>query len=135
MDLQHVRQAYPRDLSAGQRQRVALASVLVGSPSLILLDEPTRGLDNALRDRLGLLLKKFIDEKGMTVILVTQDVEFAADHASRVVLFSEGSIIADGSPQEVLDDNLFYSTQINRIFCGMVDGVVNLTEARMVMNK
>ena len=133
LGLTHLRFRYPRDLSAGQRQRAALASVLVAEPRLILLDEPTRGLDHHLRNELGILLKKWIVKKNLTVICVTQDVEFAAEFADRILLLSEGKIMQQGTPQEVLDGNLFYSTAINRIFRGIVDGVVNVRQAEIFL--
>lgn len=133
LDLIEHRNCYPRDLSTGQKQRVALASVLVGSPPLILLDEPTRGLDTRLKNDLGMTLGRFIKEKDRTVILVTQDVEFAAEFADRVILFSKGNIIEDGSPQDVFDKNLFYCTQVNKLFNGIVDNVVNQRQAARLL--
>ena len=85
--------ANPRDLSTGQRQRVALASVLVSRPQLLLLDEPTRGLDYVLKRELGNILKE-LQAEGTAILVVTHDVEFAAEFADEIALMDQGSIIA-----------------------------------------
>lgn len=105
------RNSYPHDLSGGQRQRVALASVLVSEPDVLILDEPTRGMDYYLKQE----LISFLREKSKTVIMVTHDVETAAEFADRVVLLSEGSIISDGNKRDVLSKALLFSPQINRL--------------------
>jgi energy-coupling factor transport system ATP-binding protein len=109
--------AYPRDLSAGERQRVALGAVTVTRPSALLLDEPTRGLDYAAKEELVALLREWRDE-GMAILLVTHDVELAAAAADRVVLMSQGEIIADGSPGQVLGSSPLFASQIARLFPG-----------------
>ncbi|MEN6378051.1 MAG: energy-coupling factor transporter ATPase [Methanofastidiosum sp.] len=105
------RNSYPHDLSGGERQRVALASVLVSEPEILILDEPTRGMDYFLKKELISYLK----EKAKTVIMVTHDVETAAEFADRVVLLSEGNIISDGNKRDVLSKALLFSPQINRL--------------------
>ena len=105
------RKSYPHDLSGGERQRVALASVLVSEPEMLILDEPTRGMDYFLKKELISYLK----EKAKTVIMVTHDIETAAEFAERVVLVSEGNIISDGNKRDVLSKALLFSPQINRL--------------------
>jgi energy-coupling factor transport system ATP-binding protein len=107
--------AYPRDLSVGERQRVALAAILVVKPRLLLLDEPTRGLDYAAKAQLADLLRGWRDQ-GMAVALVTHDVELAAMLADRVVLMSQGEIIAQGAPGGVLGASPLFAPQIARLF-------------------
>jgi energy-coupling factor transport system ATP-binding protein len=109
--------AYPRDLSAGERQRVALGAITITQPSALLLDEPTRGLDYAAKEELVNLLREWRDE-GMAILLVTHDVELAAAAADRVVLMSQGEIIADGSPGQVLGSSPLFASQIARLFPG-----------------
>jgi energy-coupling factor transporter ATP-binding protein EcfA2 len=106
---------YPRDLSAGERQRVALAAVLVGDPELILLDEPTRGLDYEQKASLVsfLLAQK---AQGRTVVVVTHDVELVAQCAERVVLMGDGDIIVDGPVREVMSGSQVFASQINKLF-------------------
>jgi energy-coupling factor transport system ATP-binding protein len=105
----------PRDLSEGQRLRAALAAVLVGNPRVILLDEPTRGMDGYQKQQLASLLRE-LRARGACVVLSTHDVELAAGLANRVVLLGQGEVIADGTPHEVLSGSMAFSTQINRLF-------------------
>jgi energy-coupling factor transporter ATP-binding protein EcfA2 len=108
------RKMYPRLLSGGQRQRVALASVLVARPEVLILDEPTRGLEYRLKSELMGFIERYRDE-GNTVILVTHDVETVAEYADRVVLLSEGRVVVDGNKHDVLSQALLFSPQINRL--------------------
>ena len=113
-DLAKHRYDYPRSLSGGERQRVALASVIVAQPQILILDEPTRGI----QDKLKRDLMRFLDEyrsDGNTVIIVTHDVEMAGEHADRVILMSEGRIVVEGPRREVLSEALLFSPQINRL--------------------
>jgi energy-coupling factor transport system ATP-binding protein len=105
----------PRDLSEGQRLRAALAAVLAGDPRLVLLDEPTRGMDGDQKHQLALVLRE-LRARGACVLIATHDVELAASLADRVVLLGHGEVIADGTSQEVLSGSLAFSTQINRLF-------------------
>ena len=112
--LTQYRYQYPRFLSGGEKQRVALASILVAQPQIIILDEPTRGMEYRLKAE----LMKFLDEyrrECRAVILVTQDVEMVAEFSDRVVLLSEGKIVVDGPKREVLSHALLFSPQINRL--------------------
>lgn len=124
----------PRDLSAGERQRVALASVLVTRPGLLLLDEPTRGLDYRLKAELGKILLQ-LREEGKAIFVVTHDVEFAAEFAADIVLMTEGDIIAGGDKYEMLTGATFYSPQINKLFNNIVDQVVTLEQGDQVLTK
>ena len=112
--LTQYRHQYPRSLSGGEKQRVAFASILVAQPKIIILDEPTRGMEY----RLKVELMRFLDEyreNGNAVILVTQDVETVAEYGDRVILLSEGRTVVDGSKREVLSRALLFSPQINRL--------------------
>jgi energy-coupling factor transport system ATP-binding protein len=110
---------YPRDLSTGERQRVAMGAVMVTHPGALLLDEPTRGLDYAAKQTLVHLLQAWRDE-GMAILLVTHDVELAAQVADRVVIMENGLITQDGLAYEVLHNSDTFSPQVARIFpeCG-----------------
>ena len=105
LDLQDVADDYPRDLSVGQRQRVALGAVMVTEPPLLLLDEPTRGLHGGLKAEMAELWRR-CSAGGMGVLLVTHDVELVARVADRVLLLHEGTIAASGRPAAVLDPTL-----------------------------
>ncbi|MFZ2487218.1 MAG: ATP-binding cassette domain-containing protein [Anaerolineae bacterium] len=106
---------YPRDLSSGQRQRVALAAILVASPTLLLLDEPTRGLDYAQKAALTALLLRWRDQ-GRTVLLATHDVELAAHCADRVVLLGDGEVVLDGPTRQVMTGSLVFASQVNKLY-------------------
>ncbi len=126
LNLYDLRHANPRDLSSGERQRVALASVLVAGPRLLLLDEPTRGLDYRLKAELGGFLRE-ITASGGTVVMVTHDVEFAAEYAGKVVMIFDGMVVCDG-PRDVLGDSIFYAPQMARLFRGTAQGVLTVGE-------
>ena len=113
-NLEQYSHSYPRSLSGGERQRVALASVVAASPKVLILDEPTRGMEYSLKNVLMEFLKEYRD-RGNTIILVTHDVETVAEHADRVVLLSEGRVVVDGDRRQVLSKALLFSPQINRL--------------------
>ena len=115
LGIAHLAGAYPRDLSGGEAQRAALAAVLVASPPLLLLDEPTRGLDYTAKGQLGHLLRA-LAAAGRTIILATHDVEMVAACADRVALLGEGELVLEGPTREVLSDSLTFSPQIAKLF-------------------
>ncbi|MBU4240165.1 MAG: ATP-binding cassette domain-containing protein, partial [Actinobacteria bacterium] len=118
----------PRDLSCGERERVALASVLVYEPRLLVLDEPTRGVDQETKNRLAGYLAEY-HFRGNAVVLVTHDLEFAASCCERVILMGDGRILADGDKHRVLSESLFFTTQFNKTFREAAPGVVTGEEA------
>ncbi len=107
-------EAHPRDLSDGQRLALALAVVLVGSPPVLLLDEPTRGLDVPAKAALARVLRELAAD-GRAVVLSTHDVEFVAEVASRVVLLADGERIADGEVQSVLAGSPAFAPQVSKV--------------------
>lgn len=121
---------HPRDLSGGERQRAAVAAVLAGQPRVLVLDEPTRGMDPWHRRRLIDVLRG-LQEEGVAIVMATHDVELVAQAADRVVMLGNGSIVADGTPVEVLSDSLTFTTQVNKVFRGpwlTVDEVVTAAD-------
>ncbi len=115
LGLQDVAAQYPRDLSTGQRQRTALAAVLVTRPPVLLLDEPTRGLDYAAKAGLAETLKRW-QAQGAAIVMVTHDVELVATCADRVALMAEGEIVVDGPVRQVLSESTIFSSQITKLF-------------------
>ncbi|MET9757647.1 ATP-binding cassette domain-containing protein [Streptomyces sp. NPDC006372] len=105
---------HPRDLSEGQRLALALAVVLTARPPLLLLDEPTRGLDYAAKARLVTVLRGLAAE-GHAIVLATHDVELAAELADRVVLLAEGEVIADGPTADVVVSSPSFAPQVTKI--------------------
>ncbi len=106
---------HPRDLSGGEQQRAALAAVLVAQPEIILLDEPTRGLDYAQKQSLADMLKG-LKREGQTIIMATHDVELVAICADRVVLLGEGEVVVEGPARTVMSDSQVFASQINKLF-------------------
>ncbi|WP_330457589.1 ATP-binding cassette domain-containing protein [Streptomyces sp. NBC_00820] len=105
---------HPRDLSEGQRLALALAVVLTARPPLLLLDEPTRGLDYAAKARLVGVLRELAGE-GHAIVLATHDVELAAEIAHRVVLLADGEVIADGPTAETVVSSPSFAPQVTKI--------------------
>ncbi len=105
---------HPRDLSEGQRLTLALAVVLTARPPLLLLDEPTRGLDYAAKARLTAILRRLAAD-GHAIVMATHDVELAAELAHRVVLLAEGEVIADGPSAEVVVASPAFAPQVAKI--------------------
>jgi ABC-type multidrug transport system ATPase subunit len=107
--------SHPRDLSVGQRLCLALAVVLVGHPRVVLLDEPTRGLDYPAKTRLVGVLRD-LAAHAHTVAVATHDVELAADVADRVVVLADGEVVADGAAQDILAGSPAFAPQVAKIF-------------------
>lgn len=118
----------PRDLSGGEKQRAAIASVLVRCPEILILDEPTRGLDFKSKNLVGEAILS-LKEQGKTVIMVTHDTDFAAQICENALLLFDGQIAACGSIQEVLSDGLYYTTTMNRLFRGLKENILTLQDA------
>jgi energy-coupling factor transport system ATP-binding protein len=118
LELLHLEQfadTYPRDLSSGERQRAAIAAVLVTEPEIVLLDEPTRGLDYLQKRALGGFLSGMRAE-GKTIIMSTHDVELVAQCADRVIIMGEGQVVVDGPTRAVMSKSMVFSSQINKLF-------------------
>lgn len=105
---------HPYDLSGGEQQRAALAEILLRDPDILLLDEPTKGLDAQFKRQLAALLQTLC-RRGVTVFMVSHDVEFCAEYAHHCALFFDGSIVTDGPPRRFFSGNSFYTTAANRM--------------------
>ena len=127
-DLTPLLDKHPYDISGGQQQLVALAKVLATKPRLLLLDEPTKGLDAYARSGIQKVLKK-LKEQGMTILVVTHDVEFAANVADRCALFFRGEVVSEDTPPAFFAENNYYTTAINRMTREFFDGAVTLSDA------
>jgi len=107
--------SYPRDLSVGERQRVALGAVTIPPLDVLLLDEPTRGLDRALKLRLGTLLQTWC-AAGLSVLLVTHDVEWAVEFVTWVLVLEAGRVRAEGDPHQILPADPVFAPQMAQLF-------------------
>ncbi len=112
--LQDILASHPQDISGGQQQKLALAMVMLLAPGILLLDEPTKGLDPGAKERLAALLQH-LRGQGVSIILVTHDIEFAARYASRCAMLFDGGITSEGTPAEFFSSNYFYTTVVNRM--------------------
>lgn len=104
----------PYDLSGGEQQRAAIAKVLLTGPDILLLDEPTKGMDNEYKQELGQLLVRMAEGK-TTIIMVSHDIEFCAEWTDRCALFFDGDIISQKNTREFFTNNSFYTTTANRM--------------------
>lgn len=112
--IEHLLQRHPYDLSGGEQQRAALAKVLLTNPQLLLLDEPTKGIDSFFKETFAEILCK-LKQRGVTVILVSHDVEFCAKYADAVSMFFHGQVLTTQSPAAFFGSNSFYTTAANRM--------------------
>ena len=113
-ELSDVLDHHPYDISGGEQQRTALAKILLTSPDILLLDEPTKGFDAEFKVTFSKIIEK-LTKQGITVLMVSHDVTFCAEYAHRCGLFFEGSIVAEGTPREFFSGNSFYTTPSNRM--------------------
>lgn len=129
--LAHLAETHPYDLSGGERQQIALEKVLASKPRLLLLDEPTKGLDAAARETFSHTLRT-LQKNGVTIICVTHDMEFAAEIATRCALFFRGTFTSIDTPRRFFSDNRFYTTAVSRITRGYFDEIVTIREAEQL---
>ena len=113
-DILHLLTTHPFDLSGGEQQRTALAKVLLTEPEILLLDEPTKGIDNFFKLQFASILKRLTDN-GVTILMVSHDVEFCARYADLVGMFFDGDIITTNTPDKFFGQNSFYTTAANRM--------------------
>ena len=113
-EIRHLLGSHPYDLSGGEQQRAALAKVLLLDPEIILLDEPTKGLDGFYKKKLAQILKGLTAE-GKTILMVSHDIEFCAEYGDTCVLFFHGSVVTSAPAQEFFAGNSFYTTAANRM--------------------
>ena len=106
--------SHPYDLSGGEQQRSALAKVLLTNPKLLLLDEPTKGIDSFFKEKLATILCK-LKEQGITIVMVSHDVEFCAKYADMVSMFFDGQMLTTDTPRRFFGNNSFYTTAANRM--------------------
>lgn len=112
--LEELLHRHPYDLSGGEQQRLALAKILLLRPKLLLMDEPTKGLDSYFKKEFADILA-LLKEQGVTIFMISHDIEFCASHADRCGLFFDGNIAAAGTPRKFFAGNNFYTTAANRM--------------------
>ena len=118
---------HPYDLSGGEQQRAALAKILLLEPDVLLLDEPTKGLDAGFKQTLAEILQRLL-HRGVAVLMVSHDIEFCARYAHRCALFFDGTIVTEGPPRAFFSGNSFYTTAANRMARTRLPGAVTAEE-------
>ncbi|MBQ9985216.1 MAG: ATP-binding cassette domain-containing protein [Oscillospiraceae bacterium] len=119
----HLLSRHPLDLSGGELQRAALAKVLLTDADILLLDEPTKGLDAQLRKNFGALLKS-LTESGKSIVIISHDIDFCAEYADRVCMLFDGEISAADAPRRFFSRNSFYTTTASRMARSLLPGAV-----------
>ena len=114
---------HPYDLSGGEQQRAALAKVLLLGPEILLMDEPTKGLDAEFKQVFAEILQSLL-RQGVTLLMVSHDIEFCARYAHRCALFFDGSIVTEAPPRAFFSGNSFYTTSANRMARGLLPEAV-----------
>ena len=125
--ISHLYSKHPYDLSGGEQQLVALAKVLSQNPKLLLMDEPTKGLDAKAKLKLSETIKA-LKAQGMTIVIVTHDAEFSALCADRCGLFFRGNIVSVGTPDTFFSHNSFYTTAASRMTKGYYENAVTISD-------
>ena len=114
MEIAHLRKSHPYDLSGGEQQRLALGKILLLEPKIVLLDEPTKGLDPFFMITLAGIFEK-LKAQGVTLFMVSHDVEFCAEYGDRCAMFFDGDVVSCGEAKPFFAGNNFYTTTANRI--------------------
>ncbi|MBQ2823920.1 MAG: energy-coupling factor ABC transporter ATP-binding protein [Oscillospiraceae bacterium] len=127
-EINHLLDKHPYDLSGGEQQLAALAKVLASKPKLLLLDEPTKGIDAETKHTVAEILKR-LKQSGVTIIIVTHDTEFACECADRCAMFFRGNIVSSDTPRNFFAANNFYTTAASRMTRGFYDNVTTVDEA------
>ncbi|WP_312693813.1 ABC transporter ATP-binding protein [Caproiciproducens sp.] len=134
LDISHLLSRHPYDLSGGEQQRAALAKVLLTQPDILLLDEPTKGLDSFFKQKFADILKKLI-KSGVTVVMVSHDIEFCAEFADNCTLFFNGTAIASNGARAFFAGNSFYTTAASRMTRGLFQDAVRNGDVIALCNK
>lgn len=119
---------HPFDLSGGEQQKLALCKLFLTNPDILLLDEPTKGLDAPFKQEFSELLYS-LQEKSITIIMVSHDIEFCAKMCDRCGLLFDGKVVSEGAPKDFFRGKKFYTTQTARIFRGFSDEVILADDA------
>lgn len=125
--LEELLDRHPYDLSGGEKQRLALAKVLIADPDILLMDEPTKGLDNGFKMQLADMLRK-LQKRGKTIVVVSHDIEFCAVAGDRVALLFDGEVATVGDVRSYMSDNNFFTTAASRISRNVLDGAVTVQD-------
>lgn len=124
VDIEDILDQHPYDISGGEQQRAALAKVLLIEPKILVLDEPTKGLDNYFKFKFGSILKD-LTKQGVSIIMVSHDIEFCASYGDSCSMFFDGDIVTTDTPNRFFSGNSFYTTAANRLSRHLYTNAVN----------
>lgn len=127
LGITYLLKSHPYDLSGGEQQKAALAKILLLQPKILILDEPTKGLDGSFKRELGDIFRN-LKKQGVTIVIVTHDVEFAAENSDRCLMFFDGDISSEGSPREFFCGNSFYTTCANKMSRGILNDILKVKD-------
>lgn len=134
MELSHLKNTSPYDLSGGEQQRLAIGKLLLTQSDTILLDEPTKALDSFFKVQLAEILKR-LASMGKTIIMVSHDIEFCAGYSDRAAMFFHGDLIGENNSREFFKGNSFYTTAANKLLRKYDEDVVTTEEAKQWLKK
>ena len=132
--LEGLLERHPYDLSGGEQQRLALAKVLLLRPKILLMDEPTKGIDNHYKKELGEILRK-LSKHGVTILMISHDVEFCAQYADRTGLFFQGNVVTSEESKKFFAGNNFYTTAANRMARNYFPNAVTVEDVVKAINQ
>lgn len=132
MDINHLLNSHPYDISGGEQQRVALGKIILLNPKIILMDEPTKGMDGYFKDKFKRILLDLKKEE-KTIILVSHDVEFCGEISDRCALLFNGEVISMGKRNTFFNGNYFYTTVANKMCRNRIDNVITKNEAIKIL--
>lgn len=121
---------HPYDLSGGEKQKVALAKILLTNPKILLLDEPTKGIDAEFKQKIGEILKKL----DATIVMVSHDLDFCAKYSEKVALFFDGSIVCEDTPRNFFANNDFYTTSASKISRNIFENAITCDDLIYALN-
>ena len=127
MELHGILNKHPYDISGGEQQKVALAELLAVNPDILLLDEPTKGIDNIYKEEFGELMQK-LKSQGKTIILVSHDLDFCGEYTDRCGLLANGEIISVNKSRDFFVGNRFYTTTVSKMAGSVIEGAVKLSD-------
>ena len=132
-DIKKLLNNHPYDCSGGEQQKIAFIKALLEKPDIMILDEPTKGLDPISNNKLSKLLKKVNDE-GITIIMTTHDLSFVADNVERCVMIFDGSLQLDTTPTQIFSSNNFYTTFVNRMVKNYLPKAISIKDVKKQWN-
>lgn len=128
-DIRKILNNHPYDCSGGEQQKIAFIKALLDNPDILILDEPTKGLDPISNHKLGELLKQ-VNKEGTTIIMTTHDLSFVADSVERCVMIFDGSLQLDTTPTQIFSSNNFYTTFVNRMVKNYLPKAISIKDVK-----